>query len=292
MFEVGFAVDRYCNECAFVAAHSFLINCPISDRIIVSVFSDRTDRDFGIDWNNRFKKLGVNPNKVLVHKLDSTVFQKCKGFFGSQAAYHRIQMPHYASCDRFLYVDADVIFRGDVTPLLNHDMEGAAIALVFSGMTCSQRDSREWEILKLYGKKPDDPYCSSGLAVIDVELYKKQNVLKISSDIADNHPEKITMYDQTIWNCALSGVSALDPKWCQNAFPSCEVKEEITDGLIHFAGSPKPWDLLAEFFHPYYEIWSEGAKRAGYNYPTLGKYFELHNYYRAKRISKQYNRWF
>ncbi len=288
--EIGFAVDEDSVQCAFVAAFSLLSNLTDKKQIIISVFSDKLDKDYGADWLTRFRNLSVAPHEVKIHKIDSAKFRKCKSFFGSYAAYHRIEMPHHASCERFIYADADIIFRGKPDSLLNTCLRGAVASFVYSGR-CSERDDREKELLLLHGKKNNDPYYSTGLAVIDVKKYISCDVLDKSIYIAKKYPEMITMYDQTIWNCAIHSVAQLNEEWCQNAFPSTDIKSEMKDGLIHFAGSPKPWDLLAEFFHPYHEVWVEVAKRAGYKHVTLGKYLKLHNYYRAKRISKQYKRW-
>ena len=288
--EIGFAVDKDSEQCAFVAAFSLLSNVIDKKNIIISVFSDQDGKDYGSDWLMRFKYLSVDPYEVKIHKIDSTKYKKCKPFFGSYAAYHRIEMPHHASCKRFLYADADIIFRGNPESLLNTSLNGALAAFVFSGK-CIEREDREKELLILHGKKSNDPYYSTGLAVIDVQRYLDDEILSKSISIAEKYPEKITMYDQTIWNCTIHSALQLNARWCQNAFPTAEIKSKMKDGLIHFAGSPKPWDLLAEYFHPHHDLWIEVSKKAGFKLPTLVKYLKMHNYSRARRISKQYKRW-
>lgn len=288
--EIGFAVDKDSEHCAFVAAYSLLSNLIDKKRIIISVFSDQLAKDYGADWFIRFRNLSLAPHEVKTHKIDSTKFMKCKPFYGSYSAYHRIEMPHHASCERFIYADADILFRGNPENLLNTCLDGAVASFVFSGK-CGERDNREKELLLLHGKKNNDPYYSTGLAVIDVKQYLSSEILGKSIHIAEKYPEKITMYDQTIWNCSIHSAAKLNDQWCQNAFPSTDIKREMKDGVIHFAGSPKPWDLFAESFHPYHDLWIEASKNAGFKLPTLVKYLKIYNYLRAKRIYRQYKRW-
>ena len=65
----------------------------------------------------------------------------------------------------------------------------------------------------------------------------------------------------------------------------------ISTSIIHFMGSPKPWDLGAEMLHPYADIWNEATAVAGLAFHKLRKYFQLYSWKRAWRIRRQYSVW-
>ena len=112
-----------------------------------------------------------------------------------------------------------------------------------------------------------------------------------SLEYAKANMQILPFHDQTIWNCIMDSIALIDKRWCNYAFPVDCNKASYEDGIVHFVGSPKPWDLLGEFFHPYQSIWYESASAAGIRFPKSRRYFRRESWKRAVRIKNQYAQW-
>jgi len=290
MIEVAFAVDDNTTVCAFVAIHSMLrhASCPIA---IIILYEDKQKKP-GADWEKRLLACGFNFS-IRYQKVDVSAFRGCKDLFNSHTNYLKIYAPIYAAYSRLIYSDVDVVFSGDIAELALLDLGGKIIARN-GGEPCKGRSRIEREALYHYGRNEEDVYYGSGLAIIDVGSYKKTNKAEFSERIASKHSQNLCYHDQTIWNCVFSELEStgIHGKWCQT--PPIKKNSPLMilmPGVVHFAGSPKPWDLLGEFFHPSYEIWKQAADAAGIRWHRFTKYLSISNIRRAKRIKTQYNQW-
>jgi lipopolysaccharide biosynthesis glycosyltransferase len=193
-----------------------------------------------------------------------------------------------------VYSDADVVFQENVENLVFETNAGVnGLALIKAGK-CANQPEREQALMREHGKAPDDDYYFSGLAVLDLQKYNEHRLVQKSEEIARNSSSKLDFHDQTIWNCVAKEIESIDGRWCHLAYPGILLQyppKSFIRGLIHFVGSPKPWDLLGEIYHPYSQIWVDAAKKAGLLFPRIRKYFQLYSWQRAWRIRKQYSVW-
>jgi hypothetical protein len=164
------------------------------------------------------------------------------------------------------------------------------IALVRSG-ACRMQPEKEKSLLCQFGKEDGDDYYYSGLAIINNEEYRKQKIIKSSIELCKSHAHELSFHDQTVWNCILKNVVTIQPRWCHEAYPGKSEIKNFHKGIVHFVGSPKPWDLFGEYFHPYSPIWNEAAEKAGLSSPKIGRYFRWKSWKRAFRIRRQYQAW-
>ena len=164
------------------------------------------------------------------------------------------------------------------------------MALIKAGK-CANQPEREQTLMREHGKAPDDDYYFSGLAVLDLQKYNEHRLVQKSEEIARNSSSKLDFHDQTIWNCVAKEIESIDGRWNFLAFPKSEISIFPDKGLIHFMGSPKPWDLLGEIYHPYSQAWVDAAKKAGLLFPRIRKYCQLYSWQRAWRIRNQYSVW-
>jgi lipopolysaccharide biosynthesis glycosyltransferase len=200
-------------------------------------------------------------------------------------------IPDYSSSEICLYTDADVIFREDIGNLFREcDVKERSMGLVQAGI-CKSQPERERQLLNQSKKQDGDPYYFSGLALINNKEYKKQETIDKALTLCRNNSNNLVFHDQTVWNCVLKEVSVIHHRWCHDVYPSNSVKKECRDGIIHFVGSPKPWDLLGEFYHPCRKIWYEAACLAGLAMPKTRRYFQIKSWKRALRIKNQYKVW-
>ncbi len=291
MIEVAFNLDKFTLDCAYVAAHSLLAHTSKAVRLIFLL--ENSAPNISAAWIKRFQSL---PTKGFVEfiKVNNTSFRHCKSLFGSLATYLRIYAPQFAQTNRLIYSDSDVVFTTDVTELYNLPLNNAIIALP-GGVEVASRGDKEKAVLTAFGRQPDDLYYGSGLAVIDVAQYLESHKIARCEEVAKKWAPNLLLHEQTLWNCVFSNaeILGLNEKWCQS--PPLKKGEAFSDpvsGIIHFAGSPKPWDLFGEFFHHSYHRWARAARKAHRQKQVFTKYFNLFSFQRAYRIRKQYAVWF
>lgn len=223
--------------------------------------------------------------------VDVGAFSNCKALFDSRAAFLRLLIPLHAHKNRVVYSDADVVFQENIENLVFETNAGVnGLALIKAGK-CANQPEREQTLMREHGKLPDDDYYFSGLAVLDLQKYNEHRLVQKSEEIARNSSSKLDFHDQTIWNCVAKEIESIDERWNFLAFPKSEISIFPDKGLIHFMGSPKPWDLLGEIYHPYSQAWVDAAKKAGLLFPRIRKYCQLYSWQRAWRIRKQYSVW-
>jgi len=289
VIEVAFNLDKYTLDCAHVAAHSLASHAGEPVRVLFLLESSAPE--LPADWRKRLENLSPNA-KVEFVTVDNTAFRHCKSFFGSHATYLRIYAPRFAETSRLIYSDTDVVFTSDARELRDLPMNGATIALP-GGTPVSGRPEQEKEALLACGRGKDDLYYGSGLAVIDTAKYLGSGKIQRCEEIARSKAPHLKFHEQTIWNCAFSAeeIRGLDGKWCQTPPVGRGPAFRAAPGIVHFAGSPKPWDLLGEFCHAAYPIWADAARKARRSPRKLAKYFDSSTLVRAWRIRRQYAAW-
>jgi lipopolysaccharide biosynthesis glycosyltransferase len=291
MIEIGFAVDRFTEDCAYVAIHSLLKRSskPVS---IMVCYESRESRP-GKNWEKKLKTQGFQFD-LRYCKIDISKFLKCKNFFDSWTNYLRIYAPDCCEYNKFIYSDVDVVFSDDVYELHKLDISNKIIALP-GGIPCSERSTKEQKALFAYGRAPQELYFGSGLAVINVKDYRDSKISRKCEEVAARIPESLLFHEQSIWNCVFSNddILPIEERWCQ-CLPlnTSDLMPDLKPGIYHFAGSPKPWDLLGEFYHKSYEVWAAAARDAGMYSQKYRKYIDLNYLKRAKRIRRQYDSWF
>jgi lipopolysaccharide biosynthesis glycosyltransferase len=288
--EVWFAIDERTTECGFVAAYSLLYHRPVTSRTSIKVAFEKGEVAPAEWWEPMLKKTGANFTFEQV-EIDLKDFASCKGVFDSRAAFLRILIPDYSEAKTCLYTDADVVFQEDIGNLLREcKLGGNPIALVRSGI-CSMQPEKERILLGQCGKADGDSYYYSGLAIINNQEYREQRIIESSIALSKSHAHELSFHDQTVWNCILNNPETIQPRWCHEAYPVKSETKCFHEGIVHFVGSPKPWDLFGEFFHPYAQIWYQAAKRAGLLFPKTRRYGQKDSWKRALRIRRQYAPW-
>ncbi|MDZ7758969.1 MAG: glycosyltransferase family 8 protein [Desulfovermiculus sp.] len=169
------------------------------------------------------------------------------------AAYYRLSIPELfdEKVTKVIYLDCDLIVQGDIAELWNHPLDGKHIAAVQDLSNSTH----------LASGLPQNKYFNSGVMLIDLELWRRDDIAQKVRRFKMEHPERIQTNDQ----CALNGVlydswSRLPLRWNQQAgiyrpgrgrlraFSQEEIEEGIWNpGIIHYIGS-KPWNYPC--FHP------------------------------------------
>lgn len=162
----------------------------------------------------------------------------------TSSVYLRLALPaaFAADYDRILYLDSDIYVQGgDFSALLSIDLHGHAIAAV--------RDNLQWRTpgriappFRALGL-PRAPYFNSGLLLIDVATFNREEVLARCIDLGHREAKRMVGLDQELLNAVLRGDWAeISPRWNWQYTWASRLFETMADAhLVHFIGPRKPW---------------------------------------------------
>ena len=154
---------------------------------------------------------------------------------------------------RVLYLDCDLIVRGDIGDLWTTNLRGKTIGAV--------PDVLEYAFRTKLGLPEDAPYFNGGVLLIDLDKWRERKIGSRALAFAREHKERLTWHDQCALNFILHGDwLPLDPIWNHQQlgdgvwfegimrFDKMTKAQHDTIRIAHFTGSSKPWHYLN--YHP------------------------------------------
>lgn len=198
------------------------------------------------------------------------------------SAYYRIAIPEIfdESVKKVVYLDCDVIVLGDILELAATDISDYHVAAVenLSGHTYKQLGI------------PQDEYFNSGVLLLNLELWRRDDISNEVIRFKQENPHRISTNDQ----CALNGIlhtrwKHLPLRWNHQTglyrhseqiagFDPEEVREaNLNPGIIHYIGWDKPWRKVR--FHPLageYDRYADQLAESPRPKPTLADYFQAY----------------
>jgi lipopolysaccharide biosynthesis glycosyltransferase len=187
---------------------------------------------------------------------NNNVFEKCRSLHGNRLAYIKLLLPNFIEEKKVIYLDLDIIVNLDIMQLYNQSLNGCIIAAV---VECTIGQSIENRLYKTVGFEMNSPYFNSGIMLIDCETWKKNNITEKCLEFANKYPNKLQAADQSVLNYYFyNNFLPLPNKF--NILISNRILNEFfftQEGIFHFYGRPKPWDLFAEIIHPQYKFYKK-----------------------------------
>jgi len=219
------------------------------------------DKDVPQDWADSIAPLAARFGRrvQIISEVDfvpqGVALKTELGFFAAgtgltRAAYYRIYAArHLMAQNRFargLYLDSDIICRGDLTPLLQQTMAAPLAARV---------EDQGPEVIAAAKQNaiPPGRYFNSGVLVLDFAHPDLAPGLDRAIQLAETEPERLVFHDQCALNIAFRA-GELAPQWNFFLRPFREDNGRIQDGiLLHYLDRPKPWDIT--FWRNFREEW-------------------------------------
>lgn len=253
-------IDRNYVMPAGVLITSICINNPdaqIAFHIVCNPNVTRQDKD---DLTQIVEKHG---NNLLFYGVDERMLSSFTvGKAGQSphitiATYYRLLLPLILpeKIDKILYLDADIIVRGNLMPFYDSDIEGYAVGAVTdmsSGLITMFNRLRYSERLG---------YFNAGVLLINLKYWREHNIFGECFEFAKNYPDRIKFHDQDILNYVLRERKKFFPLTYnfQDTFmydlPSISL-EKYEDELLATEKNPvvihyimKPW--FKKCIHPY-----------------------------------------
>ena len=178
------------------------------------------------------------------------------------ASYLRLLATHLLpeDLDRVLYLDADLIVRADLSPFYFQDLGNNYVAAI-AQHPVQGRSER-------LGMDPAVEYFNAGVLLINLDLWRAEDLGNRTLQFAIDNADAIEMADQDALNGTCDGRVLLSSQrynageWVFHDFSAeelattpSELERARTDPAIaHYTGSSKPWDGSSPhpFAHEYF----------------------------------------
>jgi lipopolysaccharide biosynthesis glycosyltransferase len=198
---------------------------------------------------------------VAFHKIDNYQLKGLPSGSGSwtEIVYYRFLIPELLTeCDRAIYSDIDVYFKGDLSSLMDIDMKGAPI-----GAVIGEVNSPAMKCHNYFPENESEHIYMSGFLLMNLNNMRDEQITNRIFETARIHGKQLRMYDLDALNLACKNMLPLPFEYCvlesiyeaeyiENASEYCWLKdyysnEELSRAkmhpvIIHYAGPlGKPW---------------------------------------------------
>ena len=178
-------------------------------------------------------------------------------FFSSAVYYYRAFIPLlFPIYKKAVYIDSDVILRGDIGELFDTELGDKVLAAMVDPKVTVIPEFRDY-VDKAVGV-PHKEYVNSGVQVMDLKKMRKMKYLSIMIDLIRKFDADLVAPDQDYLNVILRGkILPLDGKW--NSEPVEDLPRNVK--LVHFNLFNKPWRYKNV---PCEELFWDAAKGTGF----------------------------
>lgn len=248
MTNITVALDEnYAPHTAALIA-SIFVNSP-SNNIAVYLLADNLT-------NNTKEKLKQLANKFSadINIIEGNIENFYVSDHLSKAAYLRLKIPELLPKDisRTIYLDADLLVQCDISELFKIDIADKPLAAVPDlGIMTSKRSMREKS--KTLGIEKNSPYFNSGVLIIDLEKWRKNNYANKLSELVKTHnfrhhdQDALNMLFYNNWYALPLEFNLIPPvfelplKTLFSKYRKDAINAINNAKIIHYAGGHKPW---------------------------------------------------
>ena len=290
---IGFGIDKNFGAFAGITITSLVHNNIANELIIHIVYDDLLPEDM-----ERLLKMEQLYRNLTLHfyRIKSTEGMKFIVPLGhiTQAMYYRYlfadMLPQTVT--RLIYLDADIICKGDILPLWQSDLQGKVLGAV--------RDYGEAKSCVRIGLK-SGRYFNSGVLLMDLVKWRQQKLTqKLFQWLEQVGSTKILWGDQDALNGVVDGEFAeLPKKYNCIIINNTLLKATPEDVIVHYIDYIKPWHIYCldseekKLYWHYVKksLWDDLALMDGHTVDTTvmtarvlhkeGKYERSASYYEA-----------
>ncbi len=180
----------------------------------------------------------------------------------SKATYYRLFIPNlYKQYDKVLYLDSDIVVKGDISELFNIDLGDNLVGAIPDNFV--QNTPLAWDYVENHiplGKGNHSKYFNAGILLMNTKRLREIDFEGKFIDLLGKVKFEVAQ-DQDYLNCICRGkVKYISLVWNKQPFPSTTIKEKDIK-LFHFNLDLKPWKKDGILYEKYF--W-EYAKTSGY----------------------------
>ena len=156
----------------------------------------------------------------------------------TQTTYYRLFIANlYPQYDKIIYVDTDVVVRGDISQLYNIEIGDNLVGATREDYVMTDPYIQPY-FVKVLGLPRHEDYFNAGLLLMNLDQFRKQKFEDQFVDLLNKY--KFVVQDQDYLNVICQDkVEYIDPMW--NKSP-CNPNVKVEDiKLIHYKLIWKPW---------------------------------------------------
>ena len=181
--------------------------------------------------------------------IDANLFE---GFgvpeYLTMAAYYRFMLANmFPHIGKALYLDIDIVVRGDIAHLFNKDLENYEIVAVED-----QGSNKLIEKCKqAMGLPKDARYFNNGVLLFDLNVWREKDLPSKFFSLEKEYRERLLCADQDVFNKCFYGKC----KFLHEKYNSPVLREETV--IRHYYGALKPWHIHPKLYDNPYEDYHE-----------------------------------
>lgn len=290
---IGFGIDKNFGAFAGITITSLAHNNIGNELIIHIIYDDLLPEDMQRLKNTEQLYRNLTLNFYQIKSTEGMTFIVPPGHI-TQAMYYRYLFADMLpkSVRRLIYMDADIICKGDILPLWQTDLQDKVLGAV--------RDYGEAKSCDRIGLK-SGRYFNSGVLLMDLAKWRQQKLTqKLFQWLDKVGTTKILWGDQDALNGVIDGDFVEIPKkYNCIVINNTTLNEELEAALVHYIDYVKPWHIYymdskaKELYWQYVKKsqWSDLKPLDGKTVQTAimtarllykqGKYAESASYYEA-----------
>ena len=234
---IGFGIDKNFGRFAGITITS-LVHNNIANELIIHIVYDELlpeDRKRLLKTEQLYRNLTLHFYQII--STEGMTFVVPTGHI-TQAMYYRYLFADLLpkSVKRLIYLDADIICKGDLLPLWQINLQGRVLGAV--------RDWGEAKSCERIGLK-NGRYFNSGVLLMDLVKWRQQKLTqKLFQWLDQVGTTKILWGDQDALNGVIDGEFVELPKIFNGiVINNTALNEELNVVLVHYIDYIKPWHI-------------------------------------------------
>lgn len=210
-------------------------------------------------------------------------FGYMKPLHGDWTAYGRLLIADYINNDVALYLDADLVVNLDVLELKKVEFNDELLAAA-NGNAVKYQLENLFFITKL-GWNSETLYFNSGVMLLNLRKWRLNNIEKKWKQLSIEFSQEFLSADQTLLNAICEGKFASLPDCFNNFWYPNKKQAELNDdnSILHFVGSPKPWDFFGSLIHYGHSIWKSYNTTFWENHYSRISQDKLYRFWKIRR---------
>ncbi len=198
----------------------------------------------------------------------------------TKATYYRFFIPDlFPEYSRGIYLDCDIVVKGDISELYTMDTGNALVAAALEEVML--RYPCFGEYVEVVLNVPVNEYFSAGVLVLNLDALREMHIEQAFVELLSRRKFRVTQ-DQDYLNVLCHGkVAYLSSAWNKTAFPDAV---DDSPSIIHYKINWKPWHYKNTAFEEYF--WKYAAMT-----PYYDEMMAMRDNYSASEIerdTKQY----
>jgi UDP-glucose/galactose:(glucosyl)LPS alpha-1,2-glucosyl/galactosyltransferase len=259
---VALIADRNVEPGLHVALASFLHHVSASATIRLHLFLGGFDND-ALESLDTTLQPHRHRCEVKIYDLATVPSVPGKPLHGSSVPYVKLRLPHLVEhADRLLYMDADVLVLTNLLSAFKVELRGRVAAAVPGTVATAHPADRA--LLHAVGIPDEAAYYNTGLVLFDVPEWRERGLTDKCLDFAARWSGRLQTADQSVFNAVLHEQVAPLPERLNVAWAPGNTGPAVRgDCVLHFLGSPKPWDFGGSLVHSGRGLWTSWRDRTG-----------------------------